>query len=109
MDIEKQQITASGIKILAKEGDRVIGRAYLYILKNDLHEAPFGLMEDVFVEQAHRKQGVGKKLVEAVMIEAKNRGCYKLICTSRESKPEVHTFYEKCGLKKWGHEFRIEF
>jgi len=109
MDIQKQQINASGIKILAKEGDEQIGRAYLYLLKNDLHDAPFGFIEDVFVEEAHRSKGIGSQLVKAVIAEAKAQGCYKLICTARQSKPEVHVFYEKFGFKKWGTEFRMDF
>lgn len=109
MDIQKQQITSSGIKLLATENGKTLGRAYLYILKNDLHEKTFGFMEDVFVEESYRKQGVGSKLVEAVIAEAKVQGCYKLICTAREARPEVHSFYEKFGFKKWGSEFRMDF
>lgn len=108
MELNKQQISASGIKFLATDNGEVIGRAYLYILKNDLHQEPFGFMEDVFVEEAHRSRGIGRKLVEAVVAEAKAQGCYKLICTSRDAKPEVHTFYEKFGFRKWGTEFRMD-
>ncbi len=109
MEIEKQQVSGTGVKILAKEGDEQIGRAYLYLLKNDLHTEPFGFIEDVFVEEAHRSKGIGSKLVEAVVVEAKAQGCYKLICTSRHEKPEVHGFYKKFGFKDHGLEFRIDF
>ena len=104
-----QQVSASGIKILAIENGETLGRAYLYLLKNDLHEAPFGFIEDVFVEEAHRSKGIGSKLVDAVIAEAKAQGCYKLICTSRHEKPEVHGFYKKFGFKDHGLEFRIDF
>ena len=109
MELEKQQINANGVKILATENGQTVGRAYLYLLKNDLHRELFGFMEDVFVEEAFRSRGIGGKLVEAVIAEAKSQGCYKLICTARLSKPEVHTFYEKFGFKKWGTEFRMDF
>ena len=98
----------SGIKFTAKDDGKTIGRAYLYLLKNDLHEQPFGFLEDVFVEEAFRGHGIGSKLVEAVIAEAKTQGCYKLICTARQTKPEVHAFYEKFGFNKWGSEFRMD-
>src|SRR3989344_8309883 len=108
MDIKKQQINASGIKILGVENSKTVGRAFLYLLKNDLHEQPFGFLEDVFVEEAFRGRGIGSKLVEAVIAEAKSQGCYKLICTAGQSKPAIHAFYEKFGFNKWGSEFRMD-
>ncbi|MEK7339429.1 MAG: GNAT family N-acetyltransferase [Verrucomicrobiota bacterium] len=96
-----------GIKFLAKERDRILGRAYLYVMFNDLHKEPFGLMEDVFVEEGSRGEGIGSKLVNMVIAEAKKQNCYKLICTSRTGKPKVHSLYEKLGFKDHGKEFRI--
>ncbi len=109
MQIERQQISATGIKFLATENGQTVGRAYLYILKNDLHEDSFGFMEDVFVDESHRKQGVGSKLIEVVIAEAKARGCYKLICTARHEKQDVHGYYKKFGFADHGLEFRMDF
>ena len=109
MEIKKQPINAAGVKFIAEENGKPVGRAFLYILKNDLHEAPFGFLEDVFVEEQFRKAGIGRKLVEAVIAEAKNQGCYKLICTARHEKSEVHAYYLKFGFKDHGVEFRMDF
>ena len=108
MELEKTQITATGIKFLATENRQTVGRAYLYILKNDIHEAPFGFLEDVFVEEAHRKKGVGSELIKAVIAEAIARGCYKLICTARHEKQDVHSYYKKFGFADHGLEFRMD-
>lgn len=97
------------IKITAEENGATVGRLYLYILKNDLHKEPFAFLEDVFVEESHRKLGIGSQLVEKAIEEAKAQGCYKLIGNSRMSKEKVHAFYERLGFKKHGFEFRIEF
>lgn len=78
-------------------------------MKNDLHEVPFGLMEDVFVDETLRGQGIGTKIVQKLIEVAKEKKCYKLICTSRYSKPKVHELYEKIGFKDHGKEFRIDF
>ena len=109
MELEKKEIKHQGVKISAIENGEVLGHGYLYILKNDLHEAPFGFLEDVFVEEAQRKKGIGSQLIKAVIAEAKAQGCYKLICTSRHEKPEVHNYYKKFGFKEHGLEFRMDF
>lgn len=108
MEIEKQKEQKSyAIKITAKEDNKILGRAYLYIMFNSLHEEPFGFLEDVFVHEESRGKGVGTKLVEEIIAEAKKQNCYKIICTSRYGNEKVHALYEKLGFKDYGKEFRI--
>lgn len=109
MHLQKQTISAKGIKITLEENSRIIGRGFLYLLHNHLHAEPFGLMEDVFVEEAFRGKGYGEKIVTAVIEEARKQGCYKLICTSQFSNERAHHLYEKVGFKNYGNEFRMEF
>lgn len=107
MEFKKESKSdVSGVKIVAMENGREVGRAFLYLLKNDLHKEPFGFLEDVFVNEEFRKQGLGSQLVQQVVDEAKAQGCYKLIATSRSSKPELEKFYAKFGLEVWGVEYR---
>ena len=71
------------VKITATEDGKVLGWAYPYLIFQDRHEEPCGLMENVYVEPEFRSKGIGTQLVRAVIEEAKNRNCYKLIGTSR--------------------------
>ncbi|HLD60937.1 MAG TPA: GNAT family N-acetyltransferase [Patescibacteria group bacterium] len=96
------------VRITIEEDGKEVGRARLYVMQNDLHTEPFGFLEDVFVEEAYRKKGFGKKLVEESIEEAKQQGCYKLIFTTRHTKPETQAWYEKMGFKNWGMEFRMD-
>lgn len=96
------------LKITAGENDVVFGWAILCIIANDRHAEPYALLENVYVEMEHRGKGIGKKLINLLIEEAKNRGCYKLLATSRRTKPEVHALYEKFGFKNWGVEFRMD-
>ena len=75
---------------------------------NDLHEEPFGFLEDVFVEEKNRGQGIGSRLVGEVIAEAKRQNCYKVICTSRHESLSVHALYNKLGFRDYGKEFRID-
>lgn len=108
MQLKTTGISASGMKMTLEEHGQQVGRGFLYLLHNDLHAEPFGLMEDIFVEEAFRGKGYGEKITQALIEEAKRRGCYKLICTSRFSNERAHHLYEKLGFKKHGNEFRMD-
>ena len=109
MEIQSRNIDAQGIKFFIIQDGKEIARSFLYILKNDLHNQPFSFLEDVFVDESCRGQGLGTKIVEEVIKTAKEKGCYKLICTSRHEKEKVHDLYSKLGFKNRGLEFRINF
>ena len=117
MEIKAKTIDAKGIKYSIVEGDkpngmasqREVARAYLYIMHNDLHQEPFGLLEDVYVAENKRGKGLGTQLVQQVIQAAKEQGCYKLIATSRKSRPQVHQMYNRLGFQERGLEFRLDF
>lgn len=109
MDIEYKDIRATGKRFYVERDGVEVARASLYVMTNDLHKRPFGFMEDVFVDEVLRGQGVGSELVKRVIEEAKQRNCYKLICTSRYVKPRVHELYIELGFEDHGKEFRMDF
>lgn len=107
MNINHKNLNVQGIRISVEDNGKEIGRAFLYILKNDLHAEPFGYMEDVFVDENYRKAGMGMKLVEEVIRLAKEKNCYKIVATSRYGKESVHRLYEKLGFEDFGKEFKM--
>ncbi|MBU0545807.1 GNAT family N-acetyltransferase [Patescibacteria group bacterium] len=109
MEIEKEIKKKNySIKFSAKKNNEEIGRAYLCLIFNDLHEKPYGLLEDVFVQEKNRRSGLGTRLIQTVINEAKVLGCHKLIATSRHEREKIHRWYEKMGFKNHGIEFRID-
>lgn len=90
------------------EGGIERGRAFLFIMQDDLHDTPFGLVENLTVQEAYRKQGIGTLLMKRLIEVARERNCYKLIATSRKEREFLHKWYEKLGFTPWGVEFRLE-
>jgi GNAT superfamily N-acetyltransferase len=109
MRVDRRDRAAKGIRFSISGEDREIARAYLYVMTNDLHQAPFGLLEDVYVDESQRGSGIGTALVKEVIAAAHELGCYKLVATSRMSRPKVHELYERLGFEKHGVEFRMNF
>jgi GNAT superfamily N-acetyltransferase len=109
MELQQQLVSAHGIRISITKNGTEVGRAYLYVMHNDLHDRPFGFMEDVFVDDSYRGQGIGSRLVHQIIDAANQANCYKLIATSRLSRPRVHALYERLGFTQHGVEFRLDF
>lgn len=110
MNVEEQEVEARGIRITVTNDGSEVGRAYLYLMHNDLHDRPFGLMEDVYIDALYRGQGIGSNLVKQVIERAREANCYKLIiASSRTSRPQVHELYQRLGFNQHGVEFRIDF
>ena len=109
MKIKQNPIAATGIKFSISRDGEEVGRAYLYLMYNGLHDRPFGFMEDVYVDEAVRGEGIGTELVKEIVHKARELNCYKLIATSRTSRPQVHELYERLGFRNHGVEFRVDF
>jgi len=107
--ISWEEVTSMGIRCSLKKGEKEAGRAYLFLIRNELHSAPYGLLEDVYVEEQFRSSGIGTELVQTVINLARELGCYKLIATSRIERGEVHEWYEGLGFLRYGYEFRLDF
>jgi GNAT superfamily N-acetyltransferase len=99
---------SNGVKIEILDGHEKIGRAFLYLIYNDLHKKPYGLMEDVFVKPRFRGQGWGTKIIKEIIRQAKRQGCYKLIGTSRFRNAGAQRLYQRLGFQKHGVEFRMD-
>src|SRR5256885_16020360 len=108
MHIEKTVAKSEGVRFSIDRDGKEVARAYLFLMWNSLHEAPFGLLEDVYVDEPARGSGLGTEIVNAEVTEAKGRGCYKQVATSREARRKVHEIYAGLGLKDHGKEFRSD-
>jgi len=104
-----EHIPSQIIKLVVRDprGNQV-ARASLVLITNEINPKPYGLLEDVFVREDDRGGGHGSRLVQRIVDLAKEKGCYKLIATSRYSRPRVHALYMRLGLRDHGKEFRMD-
>ena len=109
MEIQERHDPSKNIKIYMEENGEEIARGFLFLIINDLHEAPYGFIEDIYIHEDHRGKGLGTEITKRLIEIAKREGCYKLLCTSRYARDKVHEFYKKFGFEDYGKEFRINF
>ena len=108
MEIQSKNVGATGIKFYVEKGGKEIGRAFLYILSNELHKRPFGFMEDVFIDEDFRGNGIGSEIVKKIIEEAKKLDCYKLICASKHKEVRTQKLYFSLGFEDNGKELRVD-
>lgn len=110
MDILEKRFDAPQALRLSVEEDGVeVGRASLFFITNDLHDEPYAVLEDVFVEESHRGKGIGTALSKKAIEKAEELGCRKLLAQSRYGREKVHALYESLGFRDYGKNFRIDF
>jgi len=105
--IKKTIIQTKAIKFEIIEDEQIVGRAFLYLIYNELHNNPYGLIEDIFVSEQSREKGYGSQLLQNIIDEAKAQQCYKLLAQSRYGKTQVHNWYLRHAFIDHGKNFRL--
>src|SRR5258706_4963417 len=108
MRTERTSARCEGVRLSINRDGKEVARAYLFLMWNSLHEAPFGLLEAVYVDEPLRRSGLGTEIVNAVVTEAKRRGCYKLVATRRYARPKGHELYDRLGFKDHGEDVTVD-
>lgn len=101
-----------GCVLLASDGGRVVGYTVLgfgYSLEFHGRDA---FVDELFVEDAARGQGVGSLLLDAAEMACRARGIHALHLESGHANPDATRLYERRGFRaherhlmtKWLHE-----
>ena len=59
---------------------------------------PYGLIENVVTAKPHRKQGLGKRVLQAALDFAWQRNCYKVVLMTGRRNEATLRFYETAGF-----------
>ena len=94
---------------VAETGKRVVGAYTLAILDNFCHRGePHGVVEDVAVDPALHRGGIGKAMMEHAIGLCRQKGCYKLTLSSNLKREKAHAFYDALGFERHGYSFRTD-
>lgn len=92
---------ASHSVYVAEKGGEIFGYVAAHWLPYLFLPAPEGFISELFVAESVRGQGIGTQLLEAVKIEAQERGCSRLLLLNSRSRDSYkRKFYEKQGWKE---------
>ncbi|GAB3590969.1 hypothetical protein GCM10027446_07450 [Angustibacter peucedani] len=92
---------AAGVAVEVVEG-QVVGFGYWRRYARPTH-APQADLERVVVSAAHRGQGLGRRLVTALVAQAAAAGVETLTLDVRGDNHGAITLYEQLGFRRYGH------
>ncbi|MEN8251488.1 MAG: GNAT family N-acetyltransferase [Bacteroidota bacterium] len=94
---------------LAVSEDRIVGTFALLIMENLGHMgAPSAIIEDVAVDPAFQRQGIGKTMMKYALHIANKQGCYKAMLSSNLKRELAHKFYNSLGFDRHGYSFLVD-
>jgi len=96
------------IFVTARDGEKIVGMASIYVATKFGKKT--GFVEDVVVSERYRGQGLGQRIMETAIEEAKIERVTQLYLTSRPERVAAHKLYEKLGfVMKKTDVFKLKF
>lgn len=97
-------------RLQVAEIDGKLAGTFALLIMDNLGECgrPSGVVEDVVVEPALQRSGVGRAMMKQAMQICRQCGCYKMTLSSNLRRTAAHAFYEALGFEKHGYSFRID-
>jgi GNAT superfamily N-acetyltransferase len=89
-----------GMLIGARRGDRLVGYACLYWHFTSLQAAETVLMNDLYVDESARGAGVGRALIEASAVVARDRGAAHLEWATAPDNHTAQRLYDSTGAER---------
>jgi len=83
---------------VAKEGGKVVAMASLLFTVSTAEGGKAALFEDLVVSPEHRKQGIGAKLLEYVIGQARAEGVLRLTLLTDMQNEQAQVLYRKLGF-----------
>ena len=91
--------------IVGVQEDRIVGFCSLSLKNNFWKAGCIGNVDELVVDENHRGQGIGKKLINRIEEIAMSKQCKQIELDSAFHRKEAHHFYESIGYKSRAYLF----
>ena len=98
----------AGTVLIAEAAGRVAALAALEYTQPIHHSRPVAHVSAFVVGSAHRRRGLGRRLLTEVERLAAAAGCPRIVVTSAEHRADAHAFYVRAGWNYNGRRFARE-
>jgi GNAT superfamily N-acetyltransferase len=85
--------------VAVDEADAAIGLAHILMHRSTWSPTWYCYLEDLFVDPAHRGNGAGRALIEAVYREADAHGCTRTYWVTEEANATARALYDRVAAK----------
>ena len=95
--------------LLAEDEGQVVGLLSLSFRHTLFHSAPSALIDELVVERAHRRRGVGQQLMTEAIKRCRAAGCCEVEVSTERSNEAAQEFYRQHGFSHEAVLFELEF
>ena len=98
-----EQLAAPNVVVfVAVQDDQVIGYAYAGLEGRDYMalRGPAGALYDIVVDPAHRRGGVGRKLLDTTLAFLKDRGAPRVVLSTAEQNEAAQHLFASAGFRR---------
>lgn len=85
---------------LAKDGDKCVGFAQLYPTFSSIGMKRAWILNDLYVAESARQQGVGERLLDASEVFAKTTGAGSIALSTAPDNEKAQRLYERKGYER---------
>jgi ribosomal protein S18 acetylase RimI-like enzyme len=97
------QLDEPTIVVLVAERDgEVLGYTYAGVEGTDYMSlrGPAGVLHDIVVDPAHRRNGVGRMLLDATLEALKGRGAPRVVLSTAEQNHSAQRLFDRAGFRR---------
>jgi len=90
------------VVLVAEREGEVVAYTYSGVEGNDYMSlrGPAGVLYDIVVDPAHRRQGIGRMLVEATLEALKARGAPRVVLSTAEKNTAAQRLFDSAGFRR---------
>jgi len=93
--------------LVAETDTNIVGMTTFNFQNSTWSENGQCLLADLFVDETIRGQGTGRALIDAVIIEAKTRGCSRVYWNTDETNETARKLYDSYVLESGKRQYRV--
>ena len=88
--------------LVAERGGEILGYTYSGVEGNDYMalRGPAGVLYDIVVDPAHRRNGVGGMLLDATLAALKARGAPRAVLSTAEKNGAAQRLFDRAGFRR---------
>ena len=89
-----------GIILVARDDEKILGMINLLFTESTALGSKVAILEDMVVQAQSRGEGIGSKLIDYAISEAKKEGCKRITVLADIENTKAQSFYQNKGFVK---------